>query len=700
MDFRRLLRLSALVALAGWVPVDAYALGLARARGAVILGRPLNITIPATVEPGDPDTPCVEADVFQGDTRVLPRNVITRWESGAPGQGQVRVFADVAVEEPVVTLYIRVGCTNKITRRYVLLSEQPTEEPPASMPSQVFTPAPRAALPQPPTTAPVTPPAFIIAEPLRIQPTPRLAQPQPQRPAAAAERRSRAAQPQAQAPAARRTPAGERLKLEPLDLAAERDPSLKTSQRLLAQPTNDEERRRQAAALWRAITAGPEEAMRNSERIMALERDVRSLSELTRRNAAALELMREQTEKARGERNVMAQVAVALALLIALAAVAFAWAVRKNSAAGAAWWGGRADERESEFDSEMPSRAAGSAAAAARAATLPPKDSQPGRPADSSPLRPPEHLAPAPPSPAFVSSRAWANSDFQGSYPGSGARMLKAEELIDIQQQADFFLSIGQPERAITLLETHLQQQSETSALAWFDLLDIYHSAGQREDYDRIRSGFHERFNAHVPEFEDYHSDQGGLEDYGRALSRIMSLWPSSRVLEVIEDSLLRKPGTADSETFGLEAYRELVLLYNIAKEVAQDEEREEDRTSAPQRYIVPADEVQPSRFGETQRMGLLVKEPPAPPVPAKPLLSADELSFAPAPKPDVDIDLGDPGEAAPDEFDLMLDSAEPRSSSDDEWTKPDVAPAATPAPTPSPAPITDLDSLDWRSLR
>ena len=38
-------------------------------------------------------------------------------------------------------------------------------------------------------------------------------------------------------------------------------------------------------------------------------------------------------------------------------------------------------------------------------------------------------------------------------------RMVKAEELVDIQQQADFFMSLGQADQAIEVLrETHIRE--------------------------------------------------------------------------------------------------------------------------------------------------------------------------------------------------------------------------------------------------
>ncbi|MDO8941537.1 MAG: tetratricopeptide repeat protein, partial [Desulfobacterales bacterium] len=157
--------------------------------------------------------------------------------------------------------------------------------------------------------------------------------------------------------------------------------------------------------------------------------------------------------------------------------------------------------------------------------------------------------------------------DFQVSLPGS-SRAVNAEELFDIQQQADFFISLGQYDQAIEVLKNHISDNVETSALAYLDLLKIYHTLDRRDDYDALREDFNKVFNAQVPEFENFSNQSSGLEAYQSALSRIEALWPSPKVLEIIEESIFRKPGSGDGEAFDLEAYRELLLLYAMAKDV------------------------------------------------------------------------------------------------------------------------------------
>jgi hypothetical protein len=147
-------------------------------------------------------------------------------------------------------------------------------------------------------------------------------------------------------------------------------------------------------------------------------------------------------------------------------------------------------------------------------------------------------------------------------------RSVNAEELFDVQQQADFFISLGQFDQAIEVLQHHITDNVETSALAYLDLLDLYHRLNRKPEYESLRKDFNRVFNAQVPVFEDYTVDNEGLDAYATALSRIESLWPSPKVLEVIEESIFRNPAGGQGEAFNLTAYRELLLLYSVAKEI------------------------------------------------------------------------------------------------------------------------------------
>ena len=560
------------------------ALTLGRSRGVALIGRPLDLAIALTLDtPRQAEDLCEEADVFHGDARVDRSRVTVRIEPGRGQETVVRVRSAQPVDEPVVTVYLRLGCNNqKATRRYVLLAEEPGElalsaTVPLLGPAAIVTPLPgvrpaavasedaptRAAAPRGSRgRAPVT--RLRRDADAGEKPAPRVA---------AAKLETALAPPQGRRSAA--TPrAGSRLKLDLLDLQPERDPSLRASAGLAAAPSTDEQVRAQAAALWRSINAQPEDLLRDLQRVQALETDVKGLRTLVAGNDSTLNDLRGQLEQAREERT-LTLAAIALLTLL-LAAIVVTWWLRRSERLGSGeWW-----RRE-------PVAVAARAADAARVTKTSP--SAGGRVEDvdlrvdesmfeslKQGPRAPQVVVVAVPARPPAASRAPVpagepHSTFHSSFQASQAasmRMVKAEELVDIQQQADFFMSLGQAEQAIEVLESHIRNNVETSALVWLDLLAIYRALKRREDYELLRGDFQRVFNAEVPEYDATPTVSGGLEDYPRALSRISALWPSPKVMDVIEESIFRRPGTGDGEPFDLEAYRELVMLYNLGREV------------------------------------------------------------------------------------------------------------------------------------
>ncbi|MBC5764636.1 hypothetical protein [Ramlibacter albus] len=604
-------------------PAEANAVTLGRARGAAIIGRPVNVTVPLTLEPGEAE-PCVQAEVFQGDSRM--GGITLRTETTASGP-VIRILSSGALEEPTLVFYLRVGCGQQVTRRYVMLAELHDEQGATAVvtPPRLVAPAPSPAAAAAAATSRGTPDSMaVVPQAGTAAPSSGQSAAAPA-PSNAARARSRAAAPSPDATAAQspnaaaarpgglrsesrlharaaatsppdsvvrknrraqREEAGagrSRLKLEPLDLSIDYSPSLRSSPLLLSTEQGGT-RRTEAAALWRALNAPPEELIRQSQRIEAMEREMQALRTAVQQNNAALNAVGKQLDKARSERDWMTTLFAALAVMSVLAAAAWLWSRRRPARSGSRWWVRDSSGRESEFPPDLASH-------------HPPPP--PPRPTQPRPLRRDEPVdldvsdhAPLEPTPPLRTQKLDAQDmreardrrdapdsrpqsrshmDFMPSQAAS-LRMVKAEELIDIQQQAEFFLSIGHADQAASVLEAHVHDHVETSPVVWLDLLEMYHSLDRQADYERIRAEFAAQFNAHVPDFDNYRMQSNGLEDYRRALSRIVALWPSPRVLEVIEESIFRKPGTPGAETFDLEAYRDLLLLYNIGKQIAQEE--------------------------------------------------------------------------------------------------------------------------------
>jgi hypothetical protein len=227
------------------------------------------------------------------------------------------------------------------------------------------------------------------------------------------------------------------------------------------------------------------------------------------------------------------------------------------------------------------------------------------------------------------------------------------------------------------------------------DLLELYYKLGKRADFERLRAEFRQRFAVQVPDFDHFDQPTSSLENYGRALSRIVALWPSQRVLNVIEESIFRKPGLPGAEPFSLEAYRELVLLYHIAKEVAPVE----DSVSAPLEY-------RPTDFPSTSLQPLNMLDLPERPSAKAPLASAAPLaaSFpepttAPVPMPEATVVMGriaqdgeDSTMPPADRSNLLIPPSSPRIGLDIDLDAPGAAAAAAAAAGGRP----ELEPLDF----
>lgn len=146
-------------------------------------------------------------------------------------------------------------------------------------------------------------------------------------------------------------------------------------------------------------------------------------------------------------------------------------------------------------------------------------------------------------------------------------RTVRVPEIFDLQQQVEFFSSLGQQDKAIKLLRRHLVDNVKTSALVYLDLLDLYHQTGDRDEYEVLRADFNRVFNTRIAAFENYTAVGSNVSAYEDVLARIEAVWPKRRVFDIIDNALFREPGNP-AEVLDLEAYRELLLLHAVAREI------------------------------------------------------------------------------------------------------------------------------------
>ena len=608
------------------VPMAVQALSLGRSRGAVLLGQPLNVLVLASVEPQEetPEPACFSAEVFYGDNRLSPQNVALSVTRSSPTELNLRVRGSSVVDEPVVTVYLKSGCGQSSSRRYVLLPDAPTEavvagfSPPIVLPLGPRATPPNQAAPKTLGTAETSgarsPAAtrraerkqerMLKAESLRAQ---RALQKSADKGAdGEAVKPQTILQPPAGSPKQAKSRAVEsvvlpskgRLKLDLLDLTSPLETNLRASAELLTQPSQDAAVRAQAALAWKIINAQPEDVLRDAQRLQTIETDLRTISDTSKKQTQELNSLKSDLAQAQQQRYANPLVYALGALAMGALALAF-YLYRRNKRLSSPWWGSvakfdqSADSRYGDsaspvsmqtasgglqVDGTTSKRKASSGVDISETARSNTRASHGTTQPLPAYLTPPSRLtADAEESSnrhrtsETVNNRAapWRDapmSGFGSGLPGA-PRAVNAEELFDIQQQADFFLSLGQHAQAIDILKNHITENVETSALAYLDLFSIYHQVGQREEFEDLRRDFNMVFNAQVPQFDDYGQSSRGLEDYESALSRIQSLWPQPQVLQVIEESIFRKPDH-DDQPFDLAAYRELMLLYAMAKDI------------------------------------------------------------------------------------------------------------------------------------
>ena len=578
-------RLRALVGAAIFATVvDVHALSIGTARGDAVVGQTLDLGFDLALDAGaDATSACVSADVFSGETRVDPSRVRVNTKPGSqPSQASVQISSNVPVNEPVVSVVLRAGCSPSVSRRFVILSSSPVETTSAaaagarpstsSVASRPITPSGPPVLPsvgRSVVTAPAAGSDSFSSDPVR--PAKRMA---PQKRAAASPA---SAAPDAATPTSR----GARLELQSsADWLQEQVLPLRVSA-TMANPTltTTAEQRAAAAALWRSlggVEGAPVADVESEQRVQALEKQVKTLQNNARMARTREAELQGQLSQAQSSSETFWTVLWAALGLLAVGGVVgglVAW--RRNGGANLRW---RKKPEASVFGADAVT-AFGDGFVDTQPAPvdfLYPME-EPALQSQFPDHAPPAGKQPVPEAipdgaPAFVASHLPSEQPPPSNSAESAmraARVLRngsATELADVQQNADFFASLGQYEQAIELLQEYIASHPGTSPVAYLDLLKLFHTLSETEPYRKLRNDFNAVFNADVPPFAGFLKTTKDLGSYNDVLQRISQVWALPEVLDLIESLLVRHTGEGAHPPFQLEAYRELLLLYEIAK--------------------------------------------------------------------------------------------------------------------------------------
>lgn len=581
---RRLLAaVSTLTVVWAWSS-PAWSLGLGRPESQAVLGDTLRVVVPLRLEVGETVTQeCVSAEVFFGDDQVSPGAVSVELqpaESVTAGMGARLVLRTTAlINEPVVNVQLSAGCQARITRKFVALAD-----PPGGQRLQLSSAIPL----QSPEASPVKEPASEGKPALSAQPrkpvktavvtNAKTAPPQK----ALSRKEARRAQP------GKPVPEAPRLALDPVDADALVQPSLRSSGQLVspiegAQAVADVQARREAAAaLWRALNATPEAMLRQQRHVEELEQRLHSLQrsgEQTQQSVAALQSRMQALEKPARSGWSWPLVLAVLAGTAVAAWLLHGWGVRRGRQQAASWWSQEAGESPLNLPESEDTHSKPHLDAVDDDELLGPIPEP-----DESDRLPPTPVAAAAaghgiaaPSPTLV--------------PPEPLKAVSVEELIDLEQQAEFFIVLGQDDAAIELLEAHLGGHTQEIPWPYLKLMEIYRRLGRRADYERVQGRFNAHFNGRAPTWESDMEQGRSLVDYPGVVDRLQALWAEpARAMDVLEMSLVHLGPEADA--FDLPAYRELLFLYAVARDLSDRAERRHPASTE----IAPLTATQPVR--------------------------------------------------------------------------------------------------------
>ena len=160
------------------------------------------------------------------------------------------------------------------------------------------------------------------------------------------------------------------------------------------------------------------------------------------------------------------------------------------------------------------------------------------------------------------------------------------EELLDLEQQVEFFTVLGQDDAALSLLVEHLRSTGGTYPLPYLKLMEIYRRKGDEDSYERTRDRFNQRFNAVAPSWGAVTPQDRHLEDLPDVLRRIQQVWPRPvDAMALLENMLVRTEGGTLLE---MSALGEVLFLFTLARDLHEQEEG----AAGPVDVLLPLDDM------------------------------------------------------------------------------------------------------------
>ena len=147
------------------------------------------------------------------------------------------------------------------------------------------------------------------------------------------------------------------------------------------------------------------------------------------------------------------------------------------------------------------------------------------------------------------------------------------EEISDAMQEAEFWLSIKDPQRAIEILEPQSMNDHPSTPVMWLLLLDLYRMVENRDKYNQLRTRFKQKFNSNILEYSESPRPDTVkfLCDFEHLTSKLTAFWNTNYILPFLE-SLLVDDREGERVGFELSVYQDILMLIAISKELEKPE--------------------------------------------------------------------------------------------------------------------------------
>ncbi len=143
---------------------------------------------------------------------------------------------------------------------------------------------------------------------------------------------------------------------------------------------------------------------------------------------------------------------------------------------------------------------------------------------------------------------------------------VSVDELLDLQQQVEFFLVLGQEEAARKLLAEHLRLTRGDFPLPHLQLMEVYQRRADSSAFEGARHRFQERFGMAWPDGNDGPLAPQHLEDAPDLLLDIERVWHDPAQAMAVLETLLRAADRIDSLNPTVQS--DLLFLFTLARDL------------------------------------------------------------------------------------------------------------------------------------